>query len=89
MISYFALHQLGYGDIHLPIEAHQDEDGLAVAETAIGEVLSHAPINEVDGSVYYDAVACYNEFGHRVKLFWTDRKWIKSGETVSISANDL
>lgn len=89
MISYFALHQLGFGDIHLPVDAHIDDDGLAVAETAIPEVLSHTPINKKDGSVYYDAVSCYNEYGHRIKLFSTDRKWIKPGDTVMFSANDL
>jgi hypothetical protein len=86
VIAYFALHQLGHGDIMLPMEARQEDDGQAVAQFEAPCLVSHTPINPYDGSVYYDAVACYNENGVRVKLFATDLKWVRSGEFVSISA---
>jgi len=89
VIAYFALHQLGHGDIMLPIEAQLDDDtGQSSVSFEARELISHAPINPRDGSVYYDAVSCYNEHGARVKLFATDRKWLRSGEFVSISAHE-
>ena len=85
MIAFFALHQLGYGDIMLPVEACEDDDGQAVAQIELKDLLSHAPIRS-DGSVYYDAVSCYNELGCRVKLFAVERSWVTSGDEVNIRA---
>lgn len=87
-ITYLALHQLGHGDIHLPEEAHADDDGRAVAEFKMGEVLSFLPVNPTDGSVYYDAVSCYDEFGFRVRIFSIGEKWVTQGEYIRISAYD-
>lgn len=86
MIAYFALHQLGYGDIMLPTEARQADDGQAEAQFSAPELVCHKHSPDSEGRVYYDAVACYNEYGVRVKLFATESKWLQPGEFVTISA---
>ena len=87
-ITYFALHQLGRGDIMLPEDAQLDDDGIARAEFSAPTLVSHAPRSR-DGRVYYDAVACYNERGQRERVFATETKWVIEGEWVAISANNF
>ena len=86
MIAFVALHHLGYGDIMLPQEAHLDDEGTARAEFVAPELVSYKPCK--DGSVYYDAVACYNARGQRDRIFSTEPKWLTPGEWVTISAQD-
>lgn len=88
MISYVSLHQLGYGDIMLPQDAHCDGGGCAHAEFYAPQLLGRGAPNP-EGRIYYDAVTCYNEYGQQVRIFATETRWIAEGDWITINAQNI